>query len=69
MLLNGPMNTGRASTTTRYPWLYAIGTVFVILGVIRLANGSPLGAVLLLVGVVAFATRLIQQSIEKSRRP
>lgn len=69
MLLNGPMTADQAPTKTRYPWLYAIGTVLVVLGVIRLANDSALGAVLLIVGVIAIATRLIQQSIERSRRP
>lgn len=53
---------------TRYPWLFAAGTVLVILGTVRLTNGTPLiGAVMALAGVALIATRLIQQSIE--RRP
>lgn len=52
----------------RYPWLFAVGTVLVILGAVRLTNGTPLiGAVMALAGVALIATRLIQQSIE--RRP
>lgn len=52
----------------RYPWLLAAGTVLVILGAVRLTNGTPaIGAVMALAGVVLIATRLIQQSIE--RRP
>ena len=55
-------------TKSRYPWLLAIGTVLVILGVVRLANDSPaVGGVLLVVGVLLVCTRLIQRSVERSR--
>ena len=58
------------SRKTRYPWLFAIGTVLVIMGAIRLANDAPgTGGVFVIVGVVLIATRLIQQSLERSRRP
>lgn len=52
---------------SRTPWTLVVGTCVLVLGAIGVANGTPTGFLLAVVGVVLVGTGLIQRTIRQSR--